>query len=105
MRIHIASKTMSLTRALRDFAQDQVAKLGRLHQRITDVSVFLDQKAKGKKRDDNALAKFVVRVPGKTIVIKRAAHNMYDAIVSASDGVLRRVRKTKEKRIDRRSHD
>lgn len=100
MLITIASQTVELTKALRQFARQQATKLYRLNQRVTAVRVFLNTRTRS-KLDDNALIKYVVSLPGKTIVIKRTAHDMYEGIVDVTDRVIRHVRKTKEKRIDR----
>lgn len=100
MQIQVASKTLKVTRALRQFASDQAAKLQKPNQRISKVRISLDQPAKGTKRDRNALVKYVVSLPGKTVVMKHKAHDMYEAIVETTDKVVRQVRKIKEKRLD-----
>ncbi|MBT3249463.1 MAG: ribosome-associated translation inhibitor RaiA [Candidatus Pacebacteria bacterium] len=99
MRILIASKTLEITTAMREFAHEQALKLDKLGQRISKVQVFLDQRVAKSKRDRNALVKYVVNLPGKTIVIKTKAADMYDAIVDATDKVFRQTRKFKEKRL------
>jgi ribosomal subunit interface protein len=99
MRVLVASKTLELTRALRKFTQDQAVKLGKLGQRISKVQVSLDQRVKKSKRDRNALVKYVVSLPGKTVVIKCKGADMYDAITDATDKAARQIRKFKEKRL------
>lgn len=98
MQVQVASKTLKVTQALRDFAKQQASKLQKLHQRITKIQIFLDKRTHS-KRDRNALVKYVVSLPGKTIVLKRKAHDMYEAIVDATDQTLRSLRKTKEKQM------
>jgi ribosomal subunit interface protein len=97
MRVHIASKTLEITRALRAFTREQASKLDKINSRIIKVQVFLEKQVKGSKREDNALVKYVVSVPGKTVVIRRAAKDMYEAIAMATDRVIRHVRKLKER--------
>jgi len=99
MRILIASKTLEITKAMRDFANEQALKLDKLGQRISKVQVFLEQRVAKSKRDKNALVKYVVNLPGKTLVIKCKAADMYDAIIDATDKVMRQTRKFKEKRL------
>lgn len=101
MQVQIASKTLEITQALRQFTNDQAEKLLRFNQKIFKVRISLDQQAKGTKRDRNALVKYVVSIPGKTVVIKHKAHDMYDAIVESTDKVMRQLRKTKEKRLQK----
>jgi ribosomal subunit interface protein len=98
MRIQIASKTVEITKALRSFTREQAAKLDKVNQKISRIQIFLDKQVKGSKRENNALVKYVVSVPGKTIVIRRAADDMYKAIGLATDRVIRHVRKLKERR-------
>lgn len=105
MRLNIASRTLPITTALREFAKEQVEKFNKLHQRVSRVQIFLDQQVKGSKRDYNALVKYVVSLPGRTIVIRKTAHDMYQGIATATDRALRHVRKLKEKQIDRNRHN
>jgi len=73
--------------------------LNKLGQRISKVQVSLEQRVAKSKRDQNALVKYVVDLPGKTLVIKSKAADMYEAIVDATNKVIRRTRKFKEKRL------
>lgn len=99
MRIIVASKTMELTQALREFTQEQAHKLAKLEQNISKVQVFLEKRVAKSKRDRNALVKYVVSLPGKTVVIKTKAADMYEAITDATHKVFRQTRKFKEKRL------
>lgn len=99
MRILVASKTFEVTQALREFAQQQAQKLVKLKQRISKVQIHLEQRAAKSKRDRNALVKYVVSLPGKTVVIRTKAADMYEAIADATDKVFRQTRKFKEKRL------
>jgi len=99
MRILVASKTLEITQPLRNFTKQQASKLNKLGQRISKVQVSLEQRVAKSKRDQNALVKYVVDLPGKTLVIKSKAADMYEAIVDATNKVIRRTRKFKEKRL------
>lgn len=99
MRVLVASKTLEITQALREFAYEQTQKLDKLNQRISQIKIFLDQQARKTKRSRNALVKLVISLPGKTVVIRHKAHDMYEALVEATDKTVRQVRKLKEKRL------
>jgi len=99
MRILIASKTLEITQSLREFTHEQALKIGKFGKRVSKVQVFLEKRVAKSKRDQNALVKYVVNLPGKTLVIKSKAADMYDAIVDATDKMIRQTRKFKEKRL------
>ncbi len=99
MRILVASKTLKITQSLREFANQQALKLEKLGQRISKVQVFLEQRVAKSKRDRNALVKYVVNLPGKTLVTKYRGRDMYEAIIDATNRMIRQTRKFKEKRL------
>ena len=99
MRILVTSKTLEVTQPLREFTKEQASKLDKLGQRISKVQVFLERRVAKSKRDRNALVKYVVDLPGKTLVTKYKGADMYDAVVDATDRVIRQTRKFKEKRL------
>ncbi|MBU0576651.1 ribosome-associated translation inhibitor RaiA [Patescibacteria group bacterium] len=99
MRVLIASKTLKVTQSLRKFAKEQALKLEKLGQRISKVQVFLEKLVTNSKRDRNALVKYVVDLPGETLVTKCKGADMYKALTNATDKVIRQTRKFKEKRL------
>jgi ribosomal subunit interface protein len=105
MRILVESKTLEVTQPLREFTKEQASKLNKLGQRISKVQVSLEQRVAKSKRDRNALVKYVVNVPGKTLVTKCKAADMYNAIIDATDKVIRQTRKFKEKRLTKRKRN
>lgn len=100
MHVLIASKTLKITQAMRDFAQEQAEKLERLQQRVSKIRIVMEKMVPGSKREEDVVIKIVVGLPGKTIVIKHTAHDMYEGLVEAADKVMRQARKFKEKRLD-----
>lgn len=98
MGIIVASQTLHVTQALKRFAQEQAQKLLKLNQRISKVQIFLEQEVKAAKRESNAIVKYIVTLPGKQLVIRHRAHDMYQGIVDTTDRVFRQVRKLKERR-------
>ncbi|MFZ1721334.1 MAG: HPF/RaiA family ribosome-associated protein, partial [Microgenomates group bacterium] len=95
----VESKQLKVTNALRDFAQGQAEKLFKLQKGITKVRIYLETIA---KKSNDPMANSVVyrvEVPGKDIVVRKKAVDMYDAIVSATDAAVRKLRKQYEKKI------
>lgn len=100
MRVIIASHTLKLTKALRNFAAKQASKLIRHHRQISQIKVFLEKRASPRRK---AQVKFVVSLPGKgAVVVKRKATDMYAAIVDVNERVSRRLRKVRERRRNKR---
>ncbi|PIR59236.1 MAG: ribosomal subunit interface protein [Candidatus Pacebacteria bacterium CG10_big_fil_rev_8_21_14_0_10_56_10] len=98
MRIIVQSKTVRVTQALRAFVRKQALKMLK-HQRVIGVRVYLETVAKRSNDPQGTTVKYQVEVPGKDIVVKRQAADLYQAIASATRRALRQVRKAKEKRI------
>lgn len=99
MRVLIASKTFEVTQPLREFTKKQASKLSKLGTKISKVQVYLEKRVAKSKRDRNALVKYVVNLPGKTLVTKCKAADMYEAVIDATNRVIRQTRKFKEKRL------
>lgn len=103
MTVIVQAKSMSVTQSLRDFATSQARKIAKFSGRISQITVYLEQVTQRKTNDPTvASVKYLVRMPGKDIVVKRKATDMYDAIVDATDRVTRQVRKLKERKISQK---
>lgn len=99
MTVIVESKQLKVTDALRDFAQSQAEKLFKLQKGITKVRIHLETIA---KKSNDPLANSVVykvEVPGKDIVVRKKAVDMYEAIVSATDAAVRKLRKRYERKV------
>lgn len=102
MNVIVQSKTMVVTQALRDFANRQAEKFVKSGRQIGQVMVFLEM-VKKKKNDLHAnTAQFLIQLPGKNIVVREQAKNMYEAIASAADHSLDQLQRAKEKHLFRR---
>lgn len=99
MLVNISSRTLPITQALRTFAKAQAERLQKLHQPVSRVSIFLEKQVRSSKQNGKALVKYVVSIPGKNIVIRKATNDMYEAIMATTSRAIRRVRKFKEKRL------
>ena len=104
MKVISRSKTLEVTKALQSFIQKQARKLSKSGQRISKITVFMETVARKKNDTTASSVKFHVDIPGKNIVVKRTANDMYTAIVDAADRANRYLRKSKEKRITKKRH-
>lgn len=99
MRVIVQSKTLPVTSAIRRFAQRQAEKIEKFSGKITSVFVYLE-KVKGKDNDPFAASvKYHVHLPGRDVVVRRKATDLYLAMVAAAQRAGRQVRKIKEKRM------
>lgn len=99
MRILVAAKQLEITGALREFIQTQAQKIAKLHKRVTQVRVFIEKVSK-KRNDPLAnIVTFEIQTPGKNVVVKKHAVDMYQAIVQATESATRQLRKQYEKRM------
>lgn len=102
MKVIIRSKTLEVTKALQAFIKKQAQKLTKSGQRISKITVFLETVRRKKNDSSAATVKFHVDIPGKNIVVKRQAEDMYKAVVDAANRANRYMRKTKERRLTKK---
>ena len=101
MNVIVQSKTLVITAAIRRFAEQQASRFARRTNRISQITVFLEQ-VKRRKNDTNAAtAKFFIDLPGKNIVVQEKAKDLYFAIAEAARRTMRQLGKAKEKRARR----
>lgn len=104
MTVLVEAKNLKVTDALRSHVTKQAAKLQKIGKSIVAVRVFLETVAK-KNNDPHAnKVTFKVSIPGKDVVVRKQAVDMYEAIVQAAKGALRQVRKTAERRLTKTRH-
>ncbi len=100
MTVIVASKQMKVTAGLRQYVEDQAQKLLKLGKRAAGVRVYLETVRK-KSNDQMAnVVTYCVELPGKNVVVKKTAVDMYQAILQATASAARQVRKQYEKRRD-----
>lgn len=100
MTVIVQGKSMAVTQALRNFAARQAQKISKLTDKASQVTVYLEKISSRKSNDPQSTeVRYHVQLPGKDVVVKARAVDMYDAIVDATDRVVRQVRKLKEKRL------
>ncbi len=100
----VESKTIPVTAALRAVAVKQARHILRLGGRILRIRVHLDAIAKKKNDTHSSVAQFQIELPGKDIVVRRRARDLYLAIIEAAHQASRQVRKLKEKRLTTKRH-
>ena len=102
MTVIVQSKTMPVTAALRAFVQQQVGKLTKFSNRISNVRVYLE-KIVDKRNDPHAsVVKFEVFLPGTRMVVRRHAVDMYEAVVDTTHSMMEQLRKWKGRRLQGR---
>jgi ribosomal subunit interface protein len=104
MDIIVESKTIPVTAALRALAVKQARRLVRLGGRILRVRIHLDAITKKKNDTQSSVVQFQVELPGKDIIVRRHARDLYLALVEAAHQASRQVRKAKERRLTLKRH-
>lgn len=98
MTVLVESNSIKVTDALRQFVETQAQKVSKLGKGIVDIRVFLETIAK-KNNDPHAnKVTLKVSIPGKDVVVTKAAVDMYEAITGATDSAVRRLRKVYERK-------
>jgi len=104
MTVIVESKKMKVTQAIRIFAQNQAEKLKKIEKGVSQVRIYLESVAKKKSDARSNIVTYCVKIPGKEIVVKKHAVDMYAAIVDATAGAVRKLRKANEKRMTFKRH-
>ncbi len=98
----IQAKSLKVTRALKEFTERQARKLHKIKDlRVNKVLVYLEQATKKDSDQKKVAVKYKIEVPGKDLWIKTMGYDFYDAIVDATNSAVRKMRKTKEKYLDK----
>lgn len=99
MTVIVESKKMKVTQAIRIFAEKQAEKLKKLEKGVSQVRIYLESVAKKKSDVHSNIVTYYISIPGKNLVVKKHAVDMYAAIVDATEGAVRKLRKVNEKRM------
>lgn len=103
MKVLIYGKDLQLTTAIRNFADKQVRRrLSRLGKKVQVVRIYLENIARKDNDPHSASARCKVEVPGKNLIIRSKAHDLYQAISLVVEAAGRKLRKTKEKRVNKK---
>jgi ribosomal subunit interface protein len=99
MVVLVESKSMPVTTSLRAAAAKQAQKIFKLGSRVLSVRVSMETVAKKKNDGQAAVVQYLVQVPGRVIVVRRKAKDVYLALGEAAQHAARQVKKLKERRI------
>lgn len=99
MTVIVESKKMKVTQAIRVFAEQQAEKLKKLEKGVSQVRIYIEKVANKKSDTFSNLVTYHIAIPGKDIIVKKHATDMYAAIVDATEGAVRKLRKVSEKRM------
>lgn len=98
MTVLVQSNSLKVTKALQRFVEDQASKVLKLGKQVVKIQVYLESITK-KSNDSHAnKVTYKVAIPGKDVIVTKGATDMYEAIVDATDGAVRQLRKLYEKR-------
>lgn len=99
MQVIVEAKNLEVTEGLRAHAKKLASKLAKLNRKIVKVHVTLEA-IKKKSNDPQANEVVVViQIPGKDIVVKKRAVDMYEAMNLAFSVAERDMRKAHEKQV------
>lgn len=102
MNVTVQSKTLEVTDALRAFCEKHARKVDRFGRKISSVNIYIENVKRKKNDPTSASVQYSVKLPGSILVVKRTAVDMYDAVIDATNGIMRQIRKCKEKRISKK---
>ena len=103
MNILVHSKTLPVTDSIRTFVGRQVRKVAKLSGKVLAVNVFLDTVKTSRGLNQLAEAKIRVIVPGKNVMVRSRAHDLYLAISQAMADAAQALRKRKERYLTKRA--
>ncbi len=99
MKILVQAKDMKVTKAIKKFVNEKVKRTIVKHgKKVLGVKVYLETIARKKSDPESAHAKVEIEVPGKNIVVEEKSFDPYQAITGAIKAGARRLRKSQEKK-------
>lgn len=99
MDVIVTSKTLQVTQALRAAAIRQAEKLFRFGKKVLKVRVSLELVTRKRNDLQATIVQYQVELPGRQIIVRRKARDMYEALVDAASSAARQVRKAKERQM------
>ena len=102
MVIIVESKTLPITQALRHAVETQAQHITRLSQKIILIRVSLETIAKKKNDTQASIAQFMVEIPGKNIIVRKKAQDLYVAVTQAAQRAAQQLIRTQKKHLKAR---
>ncbi len=103
MQILVSGRHMGVPDALREYAEEKVGRVAKIHDRDdmqVEVILHVEKNKSNKNRD---VAEVTARMKGAVVRAEEAAPDMYAAIDLVSEKLERQMRKYKTKLVDRRN--
>lgn len=103
MQIEVSGRRMPVTGALRDYAEEKVRKVARVHDRddlFIEVVLHVEKNPSNRNRD---VAEVTAHMKGMVVRAEEAAPDMYAAIDLVSEKLERQMRKFKTKLLHKRA--
>lgn len=101
MQIQVKGRHMPVSDALKDYAEEKVGKVAKIHDRddmVVEVVLHVEKNPSNKNRD---VAEVTARMKGIVVRAEEAAPDMYAAIDLVSEKLERQMRKYKSRLRDR----
>lgn len=105
MKVIIQSGSIGVTKAIRSFCQKHCKKLLSRGVKVKQITVFLDTVVRKKNDAKAASAKLHISIPGKNIIIRRQAHDLYNAIADVVNRAQGLMVKKNQRRKQKRRHN
>ena len=97
MQIRTTARHFDLTNHLKDFAEEQIEKLGRYFNNIIDVHLILDAEK------SRMTAELKVKVYGTVLTSKVRSFDMYDSVEKVIDKMEGQLKKYKDRLQDKKA--
>lgn len=102
MNVLVQTKDLEATGAIRQFIDDQLQKILKLGLPVKKVQAHLEYIERKNSDEHRAQVQFSVGLPGQAdIVVKESDKDLYRAITKATHSLIRHLRKSKEKKVDK----
>jgi ribosomal subunit interface protein len=101
MQILVEGKKLPITAAMRAFVYNQANKLAKLGVKITQIRVFLENVARKKGEANRSEVLYKIEMPGKNLVVEKKGHDVYSAVVAATDRVKLQLARLKQKHLEK----
>ncbi len=92
MKTNITFRHLKTQPELYNAALEAAQSLNKFHDQIISTDVVF-------KNDNDKTVEFTVRVQGSTLIAKESSDDFYKSLNSASDKIVRQLRKWKTKRM------
>lgn len=97
MKIQITSRKFKARDILKQYIEQEVKSLEKIHDEIHDVEIILSFET---VKDSIKIAEVIVQVPGKVITAKEGTDDFQKSVAAAVSKIEKQLDKLKNKRIE-----